>query len=314
MSSESPTAAPKRATRNAIVVTVVLGAIALSLFGYAFVQRGAGAAFTERAVSVEADVVSATETRHRRNPAYTKAQVAFSTPAKVGPTFGEVIDCPEDRIPLEADTARILYDPEDVTDIRVPGCVDKDFKLFLALGGVFLLLDIMFVVGLAKGRRRSADLQQVAATADPNRTEPIVIEQDRGATTFIYGFIAVVCALAAVRGHMGAETTTGQIVGDVIFGGLALGSIILMIVMRRNPSMVSVGRDVITFSHRGAKNPIELHRTGDLYVGGTFIGTTGARTRFLKVQGSDAAIPLEIFDQQELNRACAAMGWRFTQP
>jgi hypothetical protein len=305
-------AAPGRAKRNAIIITVVLGAIGVFLVGYALRQRSAGAAYAERAVSVEARVLSATETKTRRNPAYTKAQVAFTTPGSIGPTFGEVVDCPEDRIPLEADTARVLYDPDDVTDIRVPGCVDKDFKLFLALGGVVLALDVLFVVGLTKGRGRSADLQQVAATADPNRTQPIVVEQSRRNTTIIYGFLAVMFAFAGVRGHMGAETATGQIVGDVIFGTLAIGSIALLIVMRRNPGSVTVGRDAISYSHRGAKNPIVLPRTGDLYIGGTMIGTTGGRTRYLKVQGSDQGIPLEIFDQQELERACVAMGWRFT--
>jgi hypothetical protein len=305
-------AAPDRAKRNAIVITVVLGAIGVFLVGYALRQRSAGAAYAERAVSVEARVLSATETKTRRNPAYTKAQVAFTTPGVVGPTFGEVIDCPEERIPLEADTARVLYDPDDVTDIRVPGCVDKDFKLFLALGGVVLALDVLFVVGLIKSRGQSADLQQVAATADPNRTQPIVVKQSQRNTTIIYGFLGVMSAFAAVRGHMGAETATGQIVGDVIFGTLAIGSIALLIAMRRNPGSVTVGRDVISYSHRGAKNPIVLPRTGDLYIGGTMIGTTGGRTRYLKVQGSDQGIPLEIFDQQELERACVAMGWRFT--
>jgi hypothetical protein len=199
-----------------------------------------------------------------------------------------------------------------VTDIRVPGCVDKDFKLFLALGGVVLAVDLLFVVGLIKSRGRSADLQQVAASADPNRTQPIVVEQSQRNTTIIYGFLAVAFAFAGARGHMAADTATGQLVGDVIFGTLAIGSIALLIVMRRNPGSVTVGRDAISYSHRGAKNPIVLPRTGDLYIGGTLIGTTGARTRYLKVQGSDLGIPLEIFDQQELERACVAMGWRFT--
>ncbi|HEY7874891.1 MAG TPA: DUF3592 domain-containing protein [Actinomycetota bacterium] len=306
------TTAPYRARRNAIVITVVLGAVGIFLVGYALRQRSAGAAFADRAVSVEARVVSATETQTRRNPPSTKAQVAFTTPGSVGPTFGEVIDCPEERISPESDTARVLYDPDDVTDIRVPGCVDKDFKLFLALGGIVLAVDVLFVIGLVKSRGRSADLQQVAATADPDRTQPIVVEQSRRNTVIIYGFVAIISALAGVRGHMGAVTSTGRIVGDVIFGALTMGSIALLIVMRRNPGRVTVGRDAITYSHRGAKNPIVLPHTGDLYIGGTLIGTTGARTRYLKVQGSDRAIPLEIFDQQELERACVAMGWRFT--
>jgi hypothetical protein len=305
-------ARPDRARRNAIVIIVVLGAIGVLLVGYALRQRSAAAAYAERAVAVEARVISATERKVGRNPANTKAQVAFTTPGTVGPTFGEVVDCPEDRIPPDADAARVLYDPEDVTDIRVPGCVDKDFKLFLALGGVVLALDVLIVVGVIASRRRSADLQQVAATADPDRTQPIVVKQSQRNTAIIYGFLAVVFTLAGVRGHMGAETATGQIVGDVIFGTLAMGSIALLVAMRRNPGSVTVGRDAITYSHRGAKNPIVLPRTGDLYVGGTMIGSTGGRTRYLKVQGSDQAIPLEIFDQPELERACVAMGWRFT--
>ena len=304
--------APNRAKRNALVMTVVMGTIGVFLVGYALQQRGAAAAYAERAVSVEARVLSATEMKTGSDPAYTKARVAFTTPGTVAPRFGDVIDCPDERIPLDADTARVLYDPDHVIDIRVPGCADKDFKLFLVLGGVVLALDVLFVVGLVKSRGQSADLQQVAATSDPNRTQPIVVKQSQRNTAIIYGFLAVMFAFAAVRGHMGAETATGRIVGDVIFGTMTIGSIAILIVMRRNPGHVTVGRDAISYSHRGAKNPIVLPRTGDLYIGGTMIGTTGGRTRYLKVQGSDLGIPLEIFDQQELERACVAMGWRFT--
>lgn len=302
-----------RARRNAIVVTVVLGTIGALLVGYAVRQRSAAAAYVDRAVSVEARVLSATETKTRRNAAYTKARVAFTRPGVVGPTFGEVIDCPEERIPLEAATVRVLYDPDEVTDVRVPSCVDKDFKLLLALGGLVLAVDVLFVVGLMKSRGRSADLHQVAAAADPDRTRTIIVKQSQRNTTIIFGSLAVLFGLAAVRGHMGAETAGGRIVGDALFATLAIGSIALLIAMRRNPGSVTVGRDAISYSHRGAKNPIVLPRTGDLYIGGTMVGTTGARTRYLKVQGSDQAIPLEIFDQQELERACVAMGWRFTQ-
>lgn len=307
------TARRDRTAINFVVLALVLGAAGVALVGLALRQRSQDAGFSARAVEVQARILSATETRVRRNPPYTKAQISFTTPGSGGPTFAEITDCPEARVAPEADVVQVLYDPADESDVRVPGCVDKNFKLYLALGGLLLVVDVVFIASIASGRRRARDMNRLAQTADPGRTEPIVIKQKRSSVIVIYGFVAVASAAALVRGHTGAETESGRIVVDVIFGLLTLGSIALLVSLLRSPGSIAVARDTITHTHRGAPNSVVLRRTGDLYVGGTMIGTTGGRTRYLKVVGSDDAIPLEVFDYAELQRACVAMGWRFAE-
>ncbi|MFN2390119.1 MAG: DUF3592 domain-containing protein [Actinomycetota bacterium] len=305
---------PRRFGRTpiALAMLVAVGALGVFLIGLAVKQRNADAGFSARAVEVEARVLSATETRVRRNPASTRAQVSFSTPDEVAPAIGEVIDCPEARVPVDAEVIRVLYDPTNRTDIRVPGCVDKDFKLFLALGILVLALDAAIFAAIRKARRTTDLPAPVVEVTDPD-AEPIVVKQKQSSVIAIYGFLAVVFAIALVRGHLGAETTTGRVVGDLIFGALTLGSIAALVRFQKRPGRITVARDVISYSHRGATTPIELHRTGDLYIGRTFTASGIAAAHYLKVDGSDAVISLAVFDRNEVERACLAMGWGFSE-
>jgi hypothetical protein len=109
-------------------------------------------------VKVRANVVFATEYEvARRSPDYTKAQVSFSTPGgDIAPVFAEIIDCPESRLEPDAESVDVLYDPARETDVRMPECLDKSYKLSLFAGAGLLLVAVGLLVAIAKGGGRAA--------------------------------------------------------------------------------------------------------------------------------------------------------------
>lgn len=130
----------------------------------------------------------------------------------------------------------------------------------------------------------------------------------------VCGFVVLAFGLALFRGRAGADTATGRLVGDVVLGGLLAVSVAAWVWFRRRPSMLTISRDEIRFSHRGRGEGTVLRRTGDLYVA-TPLGPGGAhRERYLKVVGSDEVVPLLFFDWEKVRRACVSMGWRFAEP
>lgn len=164
--------------------------------------------------------------------------------------------------------------------------------------------------------RSDADRRRLLADStgvtDPGVGAPIVVKQKQSSVIAIYGFLAVGFAIALVRGHLAAETTTGRVVGDVVFGTLTLVSIAALVRFQKRPGTITIARDVISYTYRGATTPIELHRTGDLYIGRTFTASGVAAAHYLRVAGSDVVISLAVFDRNEVERACVAMGWRFS--
>ena len=57
--------------------------------------------------------------------------------------------------------------------------------------------------------------------------------------------------------------------------------------------------EAVAFSHRGQPNSTRLVGPGELYVHTSYLGAKN-RLVFLKVRGSDGAIPLEMFDLGEV--------------
>lgn len=146
-----------RTRARAVVLFVALGVLCAGTGAYlvrlGLDQRAEAGTFAERAVEARARVVFATETKVLRNPAYTKAQVGFTTPGGgIGPTFAEVTDCPEARIDPDADHVDVLYDPADESDVRVPGCLGKSYMLSLVGGGGLLALGAVVLVAAAARR------------------------------------------------------------------------------------------------------------------------------------------------------------------
>lgn len=144
-------------------------------------------------------------------------------------------------------------------------------------------------------------------------TGAIVVRQHSGTVDALFGFLVVAFGFALFRGRAGADTDAGRLAGDVVFGGLILLSLAAWVWFRRRPSKLTISRDAIAFSHRSDREGIVLRRTGDLYVA-TPLGPGAAhRERYLRAEGSDAAIPLLLFDWRKVEHACETMGWRFAE-
>ena len=146
-----------RSRRGALVVlalVVVLAGSGAYLVRLGFQQRDEAAAFAERAVRTRARVLFAEETRVGRNPPYTRARGAFTVPGgRIGPTFADVVDCPEARIEPDAEFAVVLYDPADETDVRPAGCLHKGSNLSLFVGALSLLVALASAVAGVTSRR-----------------------------------------------------------------------------------------------------------------------------------------------------------------
>jgi hypothetical protein len=141
---------------------------------------------------------------------------------------------------------------------------------------------------------------------------PIVVEQSRTNANVLWGFLVVAFGVALWRGHQGAETGTGRLVLDVVFGLGVVLSIAAWISSYRHPARLEISRDVIALSHRGKPNKIELRGPGPLYVRRVFNPKGGAQS-YLKVVGSDNAIPLVLFKWKDVESACRAAGWQMTR-
>ena len=137
----------------------------------------------------------------------------------------------------------------------------------------------------------------------------VVVERRRNINV-LWGFLTAVFAGALVRLYGGPTTGLTRIVLYVVFGVLLAGSVAAWVWFRRHPGRLEISRDVITFSHRGQRGSVQLFRTGDLYVHTSYVGGTNP-LHFLKVAGSDEAVPIMMFDRRELEEACRAAGWRF---
>lgn len=146
-----------------------------------------------------------------------------------------------------------------------------------------------------------------------HQRDPIVVEQSNISVNVLFGFLTVAFAFALWRGHQGAETGAGRWVMDAIFSVGVIASVTAWISFHRHPARLEISQDVIRLSHRDKPNSIELRRPGPLYVHRVFNPKGGAQS-WLKVVGSDDAIPLVLFDWREVERACQAAGWPIEHP
>jgi hypothetical protein len=140
------------------------------------------------------------------------------------------------------------------------------------------------------------------------RPDPIVIEQSKTNVNVLWGFLTIAFAVALWRGHGGAQTGSGRLVLDVLLGAGVVASVAAWIWSYKHPARIEVSYDVIALWYRGKPNPVELRRTGDLYLYRR-ITPKGGTHSYLKVTGSDAAIPLVEFNWKDVERACRAAGW-----
>jgi hypothetical protein len=138
---------------------------------------------------------------------------------------------------------------------------------------------------------------------------PTVVHERKGRVNFLWGFLAVAFGAALVRGHFGMSGT-GRLAVDVAFGGLVAVVLVAWIWFRRHPARLEITPDEVAFMHDEQPNATRLFRTGDLSIRTTHFGGTD-RLHFLKVEGSEEAISIQMFDHEEVKRACRANGWRF---
>ena len=140
---------------------------------------------------------------------------------------------------------------------------------------------------------------------------PIVVEQSKTNVNVLWGFLTIAFAVALWRGHQGAQTDLGRLVIDILLGAGVVVSVAVWISSHRHPARLEVSQEVISLWHGGKPNSVELRRTGDLYVYRR-INPRGGAHSYLKVSGSDDAIPLVHFNWKDVERACRAAGWRIT--
>jgi hypothetical protein len=143
--------------------------------------------------------------------------------------------------------------------------------------------------------------------------DPIVIEQSKVSVNVLWGFLSIAFAVALWRGHAGAQTDPGRLVTDVLLGAAVVVCVAAWISSHRHPARIEVSPDAIALWHRGKPNSVELRRTGDLYVYRRITPRGGVHS-YLKVSGSDDAIPLVYFNWKDVERACRAAGWRISPP
>jgi hypothetical protein len=144
-----------------------------------------------------------------------------------------------------------------------------------------------------------------------------IIVSETGWKHWIYGFLSVAFAAALGRGNIGAETDAGRNTVDLVFGLLTVGTIALSWWMSRHPARLEISREKILLRHRGLPRTQQIPRTsGDLYIRHVMAGSAKAKTRttYLCTPGNETSLQLDMFNREEVTRACLATGWRFIDP
>jgi len=117
----------------------------------------------------------------------------------------------------------------------------------------------------------------------------------------LWGFLTLVLAVALVRG-------AGSIAVVGVFGVLLAVTLAGWVWFRRHPARLEITPEAIVFRHRGQAG---LTLTpGTLAVRQTLLGGSD-RLLFLTTSGSKEAIPLQMFDLEQVRTACRGAGWRF---
>lgn len=120
----------------------------------------------------------------------------------------------------------------------------------------------------------------------------------------LWGFLALAFAAALIRGAAGGA----GVALDVLFALLLAGTVAAWIWFRRHPASLEITPEAIVFRHRGQAGT--TLPPGTLTVRETLLGASD-RLLFLKVSGSEEAIPLQLFDLEQVKAAARAAGWRF---
>jgi hypothetical protein len=80
-----------------------------------------------------------------------------------------------------------------------------------------------------------------------------VVKESRSQIGFLSGFLALACAVAAVRGVAGASTGAGRVAAGVVFGALVVVFVAGWIWMIRRPARLEITEAAITYVKRGGQ-------------------------------------------------------------
>jgi hypothetical protein len=136
----------------------------------------------------------------------------------------------------------------------------------------------------------------------------VVISESRE-MNLLWGFLAVVFSLALFRLVTSNTAGTTRLALVVLLVALLFGTVGTWIWSLRNPARLEITSETIQLRYGDRPNAVTLYRRdGDLYV-----SRAGGRypQRYLRVTGSDAAIPLMLFDWSAVAKACREAGWQF---
>jgi hypothetical protein len=136
-----------------------------------------------------------------------------------------------------------------------------------------------------------------------------VVKESRSQIGFLSGFLALACAVAAIRGVAGASTGAGRVAVGVVFGALVVVFVAGWIWMVRRPARLEITEATISYVKRGGQASALSREWGDEL---QFVQRRNGRTSTLglTIAGTGTIIFLGFFSRKAIRQACLARGWR----
>lgn len=150
----------------------------------------------------------------------------------------------------------------------------------------------------------------------PDREATILVERRRQGN-IVLAFIVVAFAITLFRLVTGAQTSTGRVVGVVVFGAVLVFLIVGWIRMSRTPRRrLEITEDAIRYVQPGGRVSALSRQSGDELA--FVMEHRGAMSRVwvlgLTIKGTDTVMDLRgEFPREKVRQACLARGWRFDE-
>ncbi len=138
-----------------------------------------------------------------------------------------------------------------------------------------------------------------------------VVKESRSQIGFLSSFLALVCAVALVRGVLGASTGAGRVAAGVSFGALVVVLVAGTIWLTRHPTRLEITEAAVTYVNRAGQAHSLLREWGDVL---QFVQRRNGRSWVLglTIAGTDNLIVLGFFSRKAIRQAGLARGWRFS--
>lgn len=129
----------------------------------------------------------------------------------------------------------------------------------------------------------------------------------------LFGFLAVVLVAAIVRGGFGTHRVSTYVV-MAIAAALLVPVVVFWIRMRRRPSHLEIGPDLIRFVDPVPRpTEYEVHRADGAIVVGIRMTSARSWVPYLSQQDSGAQFDLTYFKVDQVVEACRTRGWSVTK-